>query len=197
MGERPKLHRDRISRGLCPNCGGEAAPYYLCWKCRAVAKIGRILRRAEKAGGVNADRSARKTLWRMKSADAWDTIAWRADPKAGDGRLKPRMRGIPVDVENTLRQILVDADRGLTEADVFAAWGKLRAKREAPLHADMSRIIAAQRKREAKMARRANQAPSVAQDVDAAADVSPSPATGGERPAHAPPQPSPLGLEGP
>src|SRR4051812_7314536 len=41
------IQQERTAKGLCPRCGEEAAPYYLCQKHRDIAKIARIMKRVE------------------------------------------------------------------------------------------------------------------------------------------------------
>ena len=33
----------RVDHGLCPQCGKEAAPYYLCFDCRQLGAMSRML----------------------------------------------------------------------------------------------------------------------------------------------------------
>ena len=146
--------QERIARGQCPNCGKEAAPFYLCYHCRSLGKVRRVLNRAHKAGGVTRERRKDGVYWTMKDAAKWDTVAWRGDPKDGDGRLAPRLNGKRVNIEQTIINIMRHIGRPVTIEELTIAWGKLRAKRDAPLANDLARLIAAEDRRKAKAAKR-------------------------------------------
>ncbi len=72
-----------------------------------------------------------------------------------DGRGKPRIKGIRVDIGQTLSNVMEHIGRPCTLDEIVAAWGKLRAKRTNPLVGDLSRLIAADEKRARKLAKRA------------------------------------------
>jgi DNA-binding MarR family transcriptional regulator len=162
-------NHQRVAKGLCPYCGEEAAPYYLCDRCRLMRKLYRVLSKGRSAGDIRTERSPEDRRKRRH----WLTDDARAALKAGtdrdwnyrevtnpdDGRLKPRIRNIPVDVENELIKIFRDAGEPLTEAEVYEAWGRLRLRKgRASAAADMAQIIRSGRKQSAKAARRAKQA---------------------------------------
>ena len=148
MEERRSLRGERIAKGMCPNCGAEAAPHYLCGKCRLMAKVGRIVNRAAKVGGVVKSRHDGAMHYSMGDREAWDRIAWRPDPKEGDGRLRPRLGRIPVDVGNEIVGILTSLGRPATIDEIVAAWGRLREeRRRGSIAGDMVAIIEAQRRR--------------------------------------------------
>lgn len=150
------VKRERIARGQCPNCGKEAAPYYLCYDCRFKNKIVRILNRAESVGSFKSEKRGRDKYWSLgPDPRAMDRLVWRPDPKAGDGRLAPRLRGIRVDVEATLINVIKYIGRPCTLDEILVAWGRLRERRDAPLSADLARIIAADDKRKRKARKRA------------------------------------------
>ena len=146
--------QERIAKGQCPRCGEEAAPYYLCGKCRFKGQVVRVLERAAKYGGFTRERRKDGVYYGIGDKAALDAIKWRPDPKEGDKRLAPRLRGMRVDIERTLVEIIRYTGRPCTLEEITAAWGKLRAKRDAPLAADLSRIIIAEDRRKAKAAKR-------------------------------------------
>lgn len=148
-----KTQQERILRGQCPNCGEEAAPYYLCHKCRFRGKIVRVLNRGRNVGGFVAKRDGRSLLWSLGDESKLDTIKYRPDAKDGDKRLEPRLRGIRVDVESTLIEVIRYAKRPCTLEEILSAWGRLRSRRESPLAADLACIIAAEDKRKRKAER--------------------------------------------
>lgn len=158
------IRQERAAKGLCPNCGKEAAPYYLCAECRFKAKIIRVMNRVEKAGALRKERRGRDTMWSMaywgndrltkEDVDGIiEKMRWHPDPKEGDGRLRPRLGKIPVDVEKELFALMTEMARPATIEEIVAAWGRLREKRRTSSAAgDLARIIEAQRKRERKAA---------------------------------------------
>ena len=152
---RRTVQQERVAKGLCPTCGKEAAPYYLCADHRLTGKIERILRRVHAAGGVTREKRGVKAYWSMGDREAWDRLAWRPDPKDGDKRLRPRIRGVPVDVEATVIEIMRSLDRPCTTEEIVAAWGRLRTERQhATVAGDVAALIEAQRRREARNAKR-------------------------------------------
>lgn len=148
------VRRDRIAKGQCPNCGKEAAPFYLCGECRFKGKVVRGLDRGAKYGGFTRERRKDGVYYGLGDSRAWDAIKWRAEAKDGDKRLSPRLRGTRVDVERTLVEIIRYAGKPCTLEEIKAAWGRLRAKRDTPLAADLARIIVAEDRRKAKAAKR-------------------------------------------
>lgn len=147
------VKRERIARGQCPNCGKEAAPYYLCHDCRLKGKIVRVLNRGASVGGFRKERRGRESWWSMGDGAKLDTLTFRPDPKPGDGRLAPRLRGIRVDVEATIVAIMQQLGRPVTLDEILAGWGRLRERRTAPLASDLACIIAAADKRKRKSAK--------------------------------------------
>lgn len=149
--------KDRVAHGLCPQCGKEAAPYRLCWNCRTQGRVRRALKKAVRYGAVRTDG---KRYWSGDKADdpavraqlrKWDTPFVLPE---SDGRGKPRVRGIRVDVEATLYKVIEFIGRPCTIEEIMAAWGRLRDKRTNPLPVDLGRIITAEDKRARKAARR-------------------------------------------
>lgn len=148
--------QERISKGLCPQCGGEAAPYRLCFACRQKLRLNRCIGRGVKTGVVlvtGNGRNATYTLNPMKPTQGdreWNKWATQGKPPEDDGRFKPRLRGVRVDVEGMLVAIIEQIGRGCTIEEIAEAWGHLRAKRDAPLPMDLARVISAKDKRERK-----------------------------------------------
>ncbi len=162
------IRQDRINKGLCPDCGKDAAPYLLCGSCRLKAKIGRILRRMARSGAVTRAQSGRTATWAMtyhadssimtkeRAEKILNEIGWRPDPVEGDKRLRPRLGKIPVDVEKELYDLMVRMARPATIEEIMEAWGRLREKRRTESAAgDLARIIDAKRRRDEKNAKRA------------------------------------------
>lgn len=148
------VREERLAKGQCPNCGEDAAPYYLCGRCRLGAKLGRVLRKAHAAGTVSkhpVEGDGRQVAWMKTDKLATLGVLYeggRGDPKPGDKRLEPRLRGVPVDVEKELVNMLRGAERPVTEAEIYRAWGALRTNRKSNSPAQaMAAIIKAERKR--------------------------------------------------
>ena len=167
-GEIKTLQQRRIAAGLCPRCGAEAAPYYACPKCRAKQSVGRVLGRFVEHGFATTLGNTSGKRWLTTGRDdQFSDVArvlpsplWGEGKGAEDKRLRPRLKGIPVDVEATLIELMREEDRGLTIEEIQAAWGKLRVKagRESAAH-DLRALILAERKRERKRGRSAAAAP--------------------------------------
>lgn len=153
------LRKHRISHGLCPNCGGEAAPYYLCAECRFRQRIRRTLNLMKRKGVLRTEgerRSDKRWFVTPNSQEIMDSTKWYPDPQPGDKRLEPRLGGKIVDVCETLVGILRDMGKPATIEELVHAWGKLREKRKtASLAGDMTTIIEAKRRQDRKAAKRA------------------------------------------
>ncbi len=156
------LQQQRILAGQCPLCGKEAAPYRLCYTHRQTLKLARLLKRGERLEVFNSEkRSDGKLYWALgkkhgdaaasQQLDKWQT-PWHL-PET-DRRGRPRLRGIPVDVEATLVAVVTRIGRPCTIEEITEAWGRLRDRRSSPLPSDLATIIAAKDKRERKMAKR-------------------------------------------
>lgn len=156
MGERRTIREDRLAKGLCPQCGAEAAPYRLCGQCRFRGLIYRLLRKGEKAGEIASRKQGReKRVWKVDHNKKW-TFSYNEVTDESDGRLRPKLRGIPVDVERQLIKIFETAGKPLTLDEIMTAWGTLRLRAGRTSAAmDLAYIVEAKRKRAAKMARRA------------------------------------------
>jgi hypothetical protein len=157
------LQRRRVLAGQCPNCGKDAAPYRFCVDHRALQSLGRAMERMRKAGVLSKTKTGRANAW---YATPGSTAALAAMPRtamplwgegrADDKRLQPKLRGVRVDVEQTLIDILRGIGRPASVEEIQAAWGRLRGERKhGSLAADIKVIIAAKRAREAKALRRA------------------------------------------
>lgn len=158
--------KDRVANGLCPNCGKEAAPYRLCFDCRQSVRFTRALKRGARHGVLQfmggGTRLTKNTLiWKGDKFDdqaakkAWHKWSVPMVPREDDGRARPRIRGIRIDVEATLIKVVEFIGRPATIDEILTAWGRLRGKRNAPLPNDISRIIVAADKRARKAAKRA------------------------------------------
>lgn len=162
--KRPSMQRQRVLNGQCPTCGKDAAPYRLCSDHRALASISRLLNRWEKAGAVTKSRDGGANRWKA-TPNMHEVIAelpvrkmplWEG---GDDARTRPRLRGMPVDVEATVVDILRNMGRPASVEEIQAAWGRLRGERKhGSLAADIGRIIEAQRRRDERAARRAHNA---------------------------------------
>lgn len=151
------VQQQRIARGLCPRDGNEAAPYYLCAECRYRDKVRRIANRFSEAGLAVKTRHGREYRYHRPpglpglAEVEKDRGSIYREAMPDDRRLNPRLRNIPVDVEAQLRLIFEREGKPLTEAEICAAWGRLRL-REARLSAatDLAAIVRADRKRQRK-----------------------------------------------
>ena len=151
----------RVDHGLCPVCGNEAAPYYLCPTHREMRALGRLLDKMADRGVIQKERRSGKNFYLSppgwKGADMAD-FRWHDtiyDMKPNDKRLRPRMGRRPIDLDETLIGIFREAGKPLDMDEILFAWGKLRSKRkQASLASDMTTIIAAQRKRKMRAAKR-------------------------------------------
>lgn len=158
---KPIPAKDRVAHGLCPACGKEAAPYRLCYDCRQSVRLTRGLKKGARLGVLNVLGTGKNALWSINKNEPpgaserfkkWGT-PWRLPDS--DGRARPRLRGITVDVEATLVKVMEFINRPATIEEIVSAWGKLRGKRSSPLPNDLGRIIVAADKRARKAARRA------------------------------------------
>jgi hypothetical protein len=150
----------RIDHGLCPLCGKEAVPYYLCQEHRSRNAFTRMLNRMSDRGIISREKDGGKVYYKHLPGGRsvhdfpWGKMLWEMD--SNDKRLRPRLGRRPVDLDDTLIEIFETAGKPLRIDEIIAAWGKLRSKRKTEsLAGDMRTIIAAQHKRDAKNARRA------------------------------------------
>lgn len=153
------IRKERAAKGLCPTCGEMAAPYYLCDRCHQLGQVSKLLRSMAKADVVKRTinpKDRRQALWsagpRINSVDA-------RTPYGGlnlGERGKPRLRGVPVDIIETVVQILREVGRPMTEQEIAVAWVKLRPRPgKTDVAREMVKIIEAGDRRTAKLARRA------------------------------------------
>lgn len=158
------IQRQRLLNGLCPSCGKDAAPYRLCPDHRALESLTRLLSRWEKAGALTKSRGPGGNHWKATAnmREIIDAMPARRMPLwdgGEDARTLPRLRGVPVDVEATIVEILRDRGRPATVEEIQAAWGRLRGERKhGSLAGDIGRIIKAQHRRDQRSARRAHYA---------------------------------------
>ena len=164
-----ELHKKRVLAGQCPNDGNEAAPYRLCQACRQKRRFGRALKSAAKRGVFKGEKTNTGYVWSMplgyKNDPAWQAAneAWQKDGRSenmgldhlpNDKRYEPKLRGIRVDVEKTLLQVINFIDRPASIEEILAVWGKLREQRSSPLAHDLGRLIMAQERRDRRNAKR-------------------------------------------
>lgn len=152
--EKISLAQRRIAAGQCPRCGKEAAPYRLCYDCRFSNRVNRSLRKGVRLGALKQDNLKRYYLG-DGDTNRWVKWGTKIVLPESDKRGRPKLRGISVDVEETLVKVIERIGRPCTIEEIKEAWGKLRDKRSAPLPSDLATIIAAKDKREAKLKRRA------------------------------------------
>ena len=164
------LAKERVSKGLCPRCGKEAAPYYLCPEHRQSDSLARQMKRLENHGFCYSVKKGRDLWWTgnkaMDNVKPQDVMrcppvpVWGEGKGQEDGRLRPRMRGIPTDVEATLIELFKHEKQGLTTEEVIEAWGRLRVRpgRDSAA-ADMKHIIIAARRRKDRASKRKQKSP--------------------------------------
>ena len=153
----------RIDHGLCPYCGEDAAPYYLCQRHREIGALSRLLYRSAARGIISREKEKGRVYYskpRAFNPPKFDDFEWNDtffDMKPDDKRRRPRLGKRPVDLDETLIEIFETAGKRLQMHEILEAWGKLRTKRKTTsLAGDMRAIIEAQRRRDAKNAKRAS-----------------------------------------
>jgi hypothetical protein len=73
-----------------------------------------------------------------------------------DKRVQPRLRGMRVDVEQTIIALLTEMGHPATIEEIQAAWGRLRGERKhGSLAADLKVVIDAKRRRAERIQRQA------------------------------------------
>lgn len=153
------LRKERAAKGLCPNCGEMAAPYYLCGKCHCLNQLRKMARTMPGRFTWEPDPSDRRR--KLIGLASWvgrleiEEMAVLKPRELDFGeRGKPRLRGVPVNVQEELLGILARAGRPMSEEEIIAAWVKLRPRPNAgSVAANMARVVAAQDKRARRMAR--------------------------------------------
>lgn len=161
----PTKAQERIAKGLCPQCGEEAAPYYLCSRCRLSRRLGRARDRLALQGVVTVSGVGRQRAYApVEGKRTVPDNRWSAplvpDPDK-DKRFRPRLRGVAVNVEAEVIGIFERAGIPLSVDDVIEAWVKLRAdgkRKHGSAAKDVRAIILAKRRREERAARRASSA---------------------------------------
>jgi hypothetical protein len=105
----------------------------------------RALKRGLNDGYLDRVGEGKHALWKLGKTpfdsvkhNRWGTPFYLPDT---DGRGKPRLRGIRIDVEKTIIGIIRFIGRSCTTEEVLAAWGKLRDRRTSPLPNDLGRIL--------------------------------------------------------
>jgi hypothetical protein len=159
----------RIDHGMCPECGKEAAPYYLCWDCRLLSSIGKRLNKFAARGICEKIGSGKNATFRLApdiigaerslKLDEINKFRWGdtlLDMDANDKRARPRINRRPIDIDETMMAIFRNAGKPLDMQEIYMAWGALRSRRvHQTLATDMTAIIKAQRKRDERNAKRA------------------------------------------
>lgn len=160
--DRTTTRQYRVDHGLCPICGKESAPYYLCEHHRKIGMVSRMCDLMAKRGVILRHKEKGRVAYsRPDGFNGPDTHDFKWLPrwgglKEGDKRLRPRLGRRPVDLDETLVRIFMDAGRPLSIEEVVIAWGRLRSKRKTEsLSGDMTAIIVAQRRRDERNAKRA------------------------------------------
>ncbi len=151
--------QERVSNGLCPRCGKPAAPYYYCSEHRFDASLGRVLRRGQKLGVFDSEKRPgdKRLNWWTIGPNELKPSDWRAQGsqlRDSDKRLRPRLKGIPVDVEKTLISMMRAIGKPLMIEEIEVAWGRLRTSRKHETVAgDLKALIVAQQRRERRLAK--------------------------------------------
>ena len=148
----------RIDHGLCPLCGKESAPYYLCEDHRTYQAVGRMMKLMAKRGIVKDHGRTGYSIPLGWNGPDVSEFQWRprmGELRPGDKRLRPRLGRMPVDLDETLIGIFREAGRRLTIEEIYEAWGKLRSRRKTEsLAGDMAALIRAQRRRDERNGKR-------------------------------------------
>lgn len=150
MNGRQAKARERLDNGLCPQCGEEAAPFYLCYMCRQKRRFMRAIDRMIVTGSLTSDTGDNRGKLRVNEAvpldDRWAT---NIVPPESDRRFRPRIGGIPVNVEAQIWKLCESFDREFSIDDVVRAWGRLRGekRKRGSAAADVRAILAAEEKR--------------------------------------------------
>jgi hypothetical protein len=164
MSERMSLRQERIAKGLCPKCGAEAAPYYLCQRCHLRGQIYRFCASTQKQGlieiSVDPDDKRKR---RVRAAHPHIDVDQISYSGLGLGeRAAPRLKRIPVDVERELVALLERAGKPLHVDEIIEAWGRLRVqsqrRQRISVAIDLTYIIESRRRQTDKLARRAARA---------------------------------------
>ena len=165
MEQRSRRQR-RVDAGQCPNCGKEAAPYYLCPDCRAKNSLRSKLNGMAKHGVVRKGGRVNLSHWWEGDVSLENSgMITKPSPLWGEGkgkddkRLRPKLGKIPVDVERELVGMLQRFDRPVSEEEIISAWGKMRVRRDrASAAGDIVALISAERRRERRSKKRRKEA---------------------------------------
>lgn len=152
------IRKERSAKGLCPNCGEMAAPYYLCDRCHTLRQVGKFCRARPDVFTYEAcpeDRRKRQIGLTPYGMTKPEEVAWLRPNELDLGeRGRPKLGGVPVDVLTEVIGILVRNGRPMTEEQIAEAWVKLRPRKGAGSVAEnMARIIAANDKRARRLER--------------------------------------------
>jgi hypothetical protein len=149
------LTQARLAKGLCPLCGMDAAPYRLCARHRQIGLIRRVANRLHTRGYLQKEKKGRENWYHKEShAPALEESVYK-EAGPGDGRLKPRLNHVPIDIEQELKALFVKmAGTPITEEEIIGAWQRLRLRKgRISVAHDMATLILAHRKREKRSVR--------------------------------------------
>jgi hypothetical protein len=147
-----KLQAERRAKGLCTQCGADAAPYTLCVTHRQVNLMRRVTNRLAERGYALKEHRGRENVYSRNPAAPPLTETVYREAQEGDARLHPRLHHVPVDIEQTLRALFAHLKGGpVTEEEILSAWHHLRVRPGRVSAAqDMATLILADRKRRAR-----------------------------------------------
>jgi hypothetical protein len=152
------LAQQRVAKGLCPQCGAEAAPYRLCKRHRDVRMVGRLMDRFAALGAVTREKRGGQIYYEKKDLATLDTAKIRPrgwDLPETDKRRRPRLGGVPVDIIGEVVGILAETGRPLATEEMVAAWGRLRETRKAgSIAGNLTALITAERRRQDRAMKR-------------------------------------------
>lgn len=128
---RAEERRLRVAAGLCPHCGTEAAPYFLCWEHRSRRALLRLFAAMVRRDMLTVEQQDGQLYYRKGPKDEPDPAlpVGLHDMDPSDPRLRPKIGGKPVDVAEVLAGIMHATGRPMTEDEIVAAWGRLRLER--------------------------------------------------------------------
>lgn len=120
-----------------------------------------MLNTMNRRGILDKITGGREHLWHIDKGKAYNNTAdfrWQKyllEMDADDKRRRPRINRRPVDLDEVLMGIFRASGQPLQIEEIYQAWGRLRSRRKtATLAGDMAKIIAAQRRRDARAAKR-------------------------------------------
>ena len=153
---------ERVANGLCPQCGEEAAPFYLCFRCRMIGRTRRTMKRLASQGVVTQSKDERgRQQWEINphAKDDPRDNRWSTPvvPNESDRRFRPRLGGIPVNVEAKIIELLQSIGRPCEIEEIVRAWANLRGekkRKKGSAAADVRAIILAEDRRRKRAEKR-------------------------------------------